>query len=956
MEARFGLLGELTLHLAGEPRKIPGPKAGLLLAALLLRPNELLTAEQLATTLWGERRPRTAAASLHNHLARLRSALGPERDRLRAARGAYALEVRPGELDTERFGALLRRAQDAYRAGEWGTVERESSGARALWRGRPLLEFPSLQESPEVSHLVELHLQAAELHCEARLQQGRYDGLATELLALTAEFPLHETFHRQLMLALHRSNRQGEALSVFHRLRRTLAEELGVDPGSGVQEALQEILGEGRGRPKAAPESSLEDSVSASPEVAARPMPATARPLNVPAQLPPADYGFCGRQAELRRLEGIRQDACQRPGTVTVIALSGTGGVGKTALAVQWAHGVRGHFPDGQLYLNLRGFCPSGPEVTPMDALRHLLDGLGVPHARIPATRDARTALLRTLTDGRRFLILLDNARNAEQVRPLLPGTSSSLVLVTSRDQLVGLVAVGGAHPVPLDLLSVEDARGLLTTRIGEDRARAEPAELDEIIELTARLPLALAVVAARAAVRPTLTMAELVGRLKIARGLDAFTGHDVFSNVRAVLSWSYETLTPEAARLFRLLAVHPGPGITAAAAASLSGRDQPQVIELLDEITQAHLIVQDADGRYAFHDLLRAYATEIGGLVDSRATRSAALGRQMAHYLYTAERGARLMDPQLVPLELPPSAPRLVRPDRLPGMAEAREWFTAEHAVLLSIIGQAAAEGLDRICWQLAYVIKTYLCWCEHWSDWRVTQTSALHAAQRMGDLAAQAHAHRSLGHAYSRSGRDDEAQAHLASALDLFAVLGDPVGQGDTELDIAAWHERRGSAEEALRHNELALEFFRVSGQRGAEAKALNNVGYFLTLLGDHARALAMCEQACRVFEELGDRRSLALTWDSLGLVHHGTGDHEQAIACYRHAIEGHREVGSRYSEAESLDHLGDTQLVAGEPHAAHESWRRAVELLEALDHDDADIVRAKLPAAIERICRSV
>lgn len=301
--------------------------------------------------------------------------------------------------------------------------------------------------------------------------------------------------------------------------------------------------------------------------------PGTGRPLDVvPAQLPPAGFGFAGRRAELARLAAVLDRTAGEPGTATVIAVTGTGGVGKTALAVHWAHRVRHRFPDGQLYVNLHGFCPAGSAVASADAVRGFLEGLGVPRVRIPATVEGRTGLFRSLTAGRRFLILIDNARDADQIRPLLPGASESLVLVTSRDRLSGLVAVEGAHSVSVGLLSAAEAREVLTARIGADRTSTEAAAVSEIVELTAGLPLALAIVSARAAVHPGLALAGLAGELRRACGLEAYAGQDQASDLRAVLSWSYETLSPGAARLFRLLAVHPGPSINAPAAASLAG------------------------------------------------------------------------------------------------------------------------------------------------------------------------------------------------------------------------------------------------------------------------------------------------------------------------------------------------------------------------------------------------
>ncbi|GGU81803.1 SARP family transcriptional regulator [Streptomyces litmocidini] len=941
---RFGLLGPLTAQDAAGPLVIGSAKVRLLLGILLLKRGQVVSSDELKAALWGTDLPATASSSLHNHVTRLRRALGPEgAGRLRSVPPGYLLDVDRGALDSDRHEDLLAAARSARLREDWETVRRACATALGLWRGSPLADLPGLGDDlpygPGLQALDEARLVALEWRCEADLRLGRYDGLAAELYALTEQHPLREGFHRHLMVALHRTDRQAEALAVFHRLRKILADELGVSPGRAVQEALTDILRGHTEIPRRTPASP--------PGAAPAPGngPATPAGPHIPAQLPPVSRYFSGRRTALARLDGLLEDARGHAGTGPIV-ISGPGGVGKTTLAVHWAHRVRAEFPDGQLHLNLRGFAPDGSAVTPDSALRGLLEGLGVPHARVPASREARTALYRTLTDGRRYLILLDNARDAEHVRPLLTGSATSLTVVTSRDQLLGLVAVEDAQPVALDVLSRDEARELLTARVGRARVTADPRAVDEVVELTARLPLALAVVGARAAVTPALGMTRLVERLRRARGLDAFTGSDARSDVRAVLSWSYETLSTDAARLFRLLAVHPGPGITAAVAGSLSALPASRVHALLTELAEANLVAEGEDGRYAFHDLLRAYAVELGEQADPGTSRGTALRRVTEHYLHTAQRGALLMDPQLAPVDPPlAAAGRGVRPERLADVGEAREWFTGEHAALVETVVRAGAAGLDLECWQLAYVLKTYLNWGGHWADAAAVQTAALEAAERMDDPAARARAHRSLAAALRWGSRDAEAGAHLDRALELFTAEGNLLGQADVHLDLAGRHEQQDRPEEALHHNERALGLFREAGHRSGEAKALNNVGYFHALLGDHAEALAMCDAARRVFEELGDRRSLALTWDSLGVVHQETGDLERAAHCFRLAAEGLREVGSPYHEAVSLDHLGDAESAAGRPERAGEAWQRAWELLDGLRHDDAEAVRLKL-----------
>ncbi|MEV4430139.1 BTAD domain-containing putative transcriptional regulator [Streptomyces sp. NPDC049602] len=944
---RFGLLGPLTAQDAAGPLVIGSTKVRILLGILLLKRGQVVSSDDLKAALWGTALPATASSSLHNHVTRLRRTLGPEgATRLRSVPPGYVLDVDRGALDSDRHEELLGTARTARLREDWPTVRRACAAALELWRGSPLADLPglghSLQYGPGLQALDEARLVALEWRCEADLWLGRYDGLAAELYALTEQHPLREGFHRHLMVALHRTDRQAEALAVFHRLRRILADELGVSPGRAVQEALADIL-RGHGEP-----------TSEAPASAPAPAPVTAQTAgdgtaspatgHIPAQLPPVSRYFSGRRAELARLDALLDDARRHAGTGPIV-VSGPGGVGKTTLAVHWAHRVRTDFPDGQLHLNLRGFAPDGSAVTPDGALRSLLEGLGVPRARVPASQEARTALFRTLTDGRRYLILLDNARDAAHVRPLLTGSTTSLTVVTSRDQLLGLVAVEDAQPVALDVLSPDEARELLTARVGHARVAADPGAVDEAVELAARLPLALAVVGARAAVTPALSLTRLVERLRRARGLDAFTGSDAWSDVRAVLSWSYETLSTDAAHLFRLLAVHPGPAITVSVAGSLAALPSPRVHALLTELAEANLVTEGADGRYAFHDLLRTYAVELGEQADAGTSRRTALRRMTEHYLHTAQRGALLMDPQLAPVGLPPKAGRGVDPEHLADIGEAREWFTGEHPALVETVVRAGAAGLDLACWQLAYVLKTYLSWGGHWADGAKVQTAALEAAERMGDATARARAHRSLAAALRWTARDPEAGTHLRRALDLFSAEGDLLGQADVHLDLAGRYEQRERPDEALNHNQRALDLFRALGHRSGEAKALNNVGYFQALLGNHAEALAMCDAARLVFEELGDRRSLALTWDSLGVVHQETGDLERAAHCFRVSAEGLREVGAAYHEAVALDHLGDVESAAGRPERAREAWQGAWELLDVLRHDDAEAVGRKL-----------
>jgi tetratricopeptide (TPR) repeat protein len=659
----------------------------------------------------------------------------------------------------------------------------------------------------------------------------------------------------------------------------------------------------------------------------------------IPRELPPAARHFGGRQRELAELVDLI-DGRQSVGTVVVSVVSGTAGVGKSTLAVHWAHQVAGRFPDGQLYVNLRGFDPDGGAMDPAVATRRFLDALGVPPARVPADPDAQSGLYRSLVAARRMLIVLDNARDATQVRPLLPAAPGCLVLITSRNLLSGLLAAEGAHLVLLDLFTSAEARQVLANRLGADRVAGESAAVDEIIERCGRLPLALAVVAARAVANPALPLAAVARELADAQGpLDVLADEDPYSDVRAVFSWSYRALTAPAARLFRLLSLHPGPDITAPAAASLAAVARPEARVMLTELNRGNLIAQRCPGRYSCHDLLRAYAADLAGRTDPADDRRAANRRVIDHYLHTARAANQLLDPALDP---PTDA---VAPEQLTDPGQALNWFTAEHAVLRGLVDHAARTGEDTSVGPLAHAVTPFLDRQGHWLDALAIWRTAVGSADRFGDQAGQAHAHRHLGRAYTRLCRFDDAGIHLYQALELANRNGDRTEQAHVSHILAILSERRGDLEESLHHDRQALDWYRETGHRQGVARMLNAIGWHLTLLGEHRPALVHCQQALTLLEELGDRVSQAHTWDSLGHAHHHLGQHARAVRCYQHAVDLAREIGDRFAEAEGLDRLGDAQIGSGDTHGAGLSWREALDILTELDHPSREQVRAKL-----------
>ncbi|HVQ96782.1 MAG TPA: tetratricopeptide repeat protein, partial [Mycobacteriales bacterium] len=677
-----------------------------------------------------------------------------------------------------------------------------------------------------------------------------------------------------------------------------------------------------------------------------RPLPAPpggadpVRPRIVPAQLPPDVAGFAGRADQLGQLDAMLAPAAN-PTAVVISAVSGMAGAGKTALAVHWAHRVAHRFPDGQLYVNLRGFDPGGQLMPPAEAVRGFLDALGVPADRIPTGLDAQVGLYRSLVAGRRMLVLLDNARDAAQVRPLLPGSGPPLTVVTSRDQLTPLVAAAGARPLLLDVLAAAEARELLAHRLGPARLAAEPAAVGEIVDRCARLPLALTVAASRAATNPTFPLAAIATELREARDrLDALAAGDHATDVRAVFSWSYAALAEPAARLFRLLGLHPGPDVSVPAAASLAGADPPAARRALAELVRASLLTERSPGRYAFHDLLRTYAAELTRAADPPGDRHAATGRLLDHYLHAGYAAERRIYPARDPVPPDPPGPG-VTPERPADHRAALDWLGTEHRVLLASIGLASRDGFGAHVWRLAWALDTFLDRQGHWPE----LVDAWQPALRLADRLARAHAHRGLARAHTLLGEYPAAHRHHRAALDLSIQLGNRTAQAHSHINLAILWERQGDPEQALNHTQLALHCYRAAGHQRGQALALNGVGWCHSLLGEHRQALRYCGQALTRLQQVGDRSGEAGCWDSLGYAHHHLGRHTEAIACYRRALRLFRGVNSRHEEAATLVHLGDAEHAAGHPDRARTAWTQALRILTDLADPTTPTLQSKL-----------
>ncbi len=670
-----------------------------------------------------------------------------------------------------------------------------------------------------------------------------------------------------------------------------------------------------------------------------------------PRQLPTRVPHFAGRARELAQLDAVLDEAASDRVTgatgVVISAIGGTAGVGKTALALHWAHRVAHRFPDGQLYANLRGFdAGSGRPADPGDVLRGFLDALGVHPERLPADTEGLAALYRSVLAGRRMLVLLDNAADVAQVRPLLPALPECLVIVTSRRELAALAAREGARLVQLDLLSEQEANELLVARLGRERAAAEPWAVIELAALCARLPLALSVVVARAAAAPKLPLSSLAAELTELGGrLDALDVGDPAANVRTVLSLSYRHLPEHSARMFRLLGLHPGPDISSAAAASLAGVTVPQARAALRDLTRASLLMEVTPGRYAFHDLLRAYAAELG--TSSEGTASATR-RMLDHYLHTAHRAHQVLYPgrELIGLDALADG---VTPETFGGKASALAWLQAESQVLLKVADLAEQAGFDAHAWRLPVVLWTFHFVCGHWHDGARLHRLALAAARRRGDRSGQAHVLRGLGALVMSVGAFDEAHQSLAAAQEAFSQLGDDLGLARADVIFSQTLEFQGRYAEALAVMGDALRLSETMpddpNMALVRASALNGSAWNSVQLGDLADARAFCVQAIELCQAIGYSPGEAGTWDTLGVVLQRLGEHYEAAPCFLRAISLDREMGNRFDLAMVLAHLGETYVSIGDTAGAREAWEESLSILRALHHPATATVQGQL-----------
>ena len=707
------------------------PQQRLLLAVLALQVGHVIPVGDLIDALWPDSPPTSARASIQVMVSRLRQILAdlPGEGVERCGDG-YRLVVAPCTTDVAEFRTLTRAARGAPDAAQAVSTFDQ---ALALWRGPALADVPDTARIEAIRFaLAEERFSAMQDRISALLNIGLDRQAAEELTSLVAAHPLAERPAGLLMLALYRCGRQADALQVFRDLRERLSGELAIEPGRDLQYLHQQILaGDIRLATGASPVTGSDEQLPRVQKLAA----ARDDPHSIPRQLPAGVAHFVGRAAELRVLDSLLTKLGSADGSVPISAITGTAGVGKTALALHWAHQTAQDFPDGQLYVNLRAFGPSRAPVRAADAIRGFLDALGVPAARRPTGVEAQAALYRSILAGKRMLVVLDNAGDEEQVRPLLPGADKSIVIVTSRRRLAGLAASEGAHLVNLDVLSQQEALDLLARRLGTDVRAIAPDAANQLVALCGQLPLALSVAAVRAAESPDLDLAALTIRMQDVRGrLDLLDLGERAGNVRTVFSWSYKNLSRPAARMFRLFAVHPGPDIGLGAAASLVGCPVGQATRILAELTGAHMVAEHRPGRWTFHGLLRAYANERVRSDEDQTEFDAAMQRALDYYLQTARSAAVRLSPERDSAFVLSAPAAGVEPDCIDNADEATAWYDAEQQVLAEVISWAAAAGFDTHAWQLACELADFFAIRARWREALAQAQQVLRLARASG------------------------------------------------------------------------------------------------------------------------------------------------------------------------------------------------------------------------------
>ena len=900
----FGVLGPLEVRRGGELAGMGTRRQRKVLGLLLLEPGQWLSADRLIELLWlDENPPRTARNVVQVCVSRLRALLGDGVPLLTAG-GGYRLEVDPGDIDAGQFQSAVQRAEGAADA-EAADLLRS---ALALWRG-PVLAgtFEDELRLRLCGGLEEARLAATENRMDAELRLGRHGQVTSELTDLVAAHPTRERFIYQLMLALYRDGQASRALEIYRLARARLTAELGIDPGAGLQGLEVAILRNSADLqpPKLAADTGAEPS-EPEPGAPAGELPAA------PAQLPAPARGFTGRDQEIGWLDELAQGQGSEPLAGRVAVLAGTGGIGKTALAVQWAHRAGSNFPDGQLFADLHGYATQ-PPARPIDVLARFLQALGVDADQIPHSTEAAAAAYRTRLAGRRVLIILDNAADADQVRPLLPGSPSCMTIVTSRSRLTGLIVRDAALPCRVTTLSASESRLLLARIVGDTRLAAETDAVSDLAGLCGGLPLALRIAGAHLTEQPHRSIGDYAEALRAGNRVAALAvTDDEHSTLTTTFDLSYRRLDDPSRRLFRLLSLVPGTDLTAPAAAALMASSAETAERLLRHLAAAHLCEETAAGRFTAHDLLRAYGAGKSQAEDTGSDRAAAVGRLFSWYLYAADAAGTVVSPRTVRLPLPP-ADADTAPAAFADRQEALDWLEAERSNLIAAVRHAAVHGPREIAWLLPDALDGYLGQQGHTIDRFTAARASLATATGAADAPAMAAAQIILGRAHHAAGEDEQARSQYQAALRTAGELSWPQARATALVGLGAIAGSSGPLQDALNHFTEALAIRRAAGTVTGQADLLANIGRVCVDLAELDRAVDCCQQALALYQrEHSPRESHG--WFCLGCAQHASGDLAGARECFDQARQLDHELGTVSNEARELAELAAVALDAG------------------------------------------
>jgi DNA-binding SARP family transcriptional activator len=938
---RFRLLGPLEVRAGEDWQGIGAPKWRSVLAVLLIRAGQIVPVDVLINEVWGDAPPAKAANLISIYVLRLRRLLGDADSTLLVTRApGYQLRTGPADSDAQVFEAAVRDGRRALAAGDAEAAATQLAEALALWHGSPLADVPPtpLVEA-EAERLAELRLDAAELRIRAELACGGHAQVIPELRRLLASHPLREGLWLALMQALDGAGRHAEALDAYSQARTAISDELGVDPGAELRQfyagllARDDVLARDGGE---APGDILAGAVTAGSAPAGSAPAASAGPrwVPVPAQLPMDVADFTGRDDQIRHLVGLLSSTGGDgdSGAVRIALVAGSGGLGKTSLAVHAAHRVRASFPDGQLFVDLLG--ATAHPLAAADVLARFLRDLGVDGRQIPLDEDERAARYRTSLAGRRVLVVLDNARDAAQVRPLLPGTASCAVLVTTRGRMPDLAST---RLVDLDVLDDDDALTLFTRIVGDERAAAEPEATAELLLACAGLPLAIRICAARLASRSGWTIRDLASRLRdTRRRLDEMRVGDL--EVRASFQVSFASLPASAhpdgitpADAFRMLGLWPGPSISSAAAAALFGTPENQAVDALETLVDAHLLESTAPDRYKFHDLLRVYSSERAMADLPGQVRDAAIGGLLRWYMRTADAAAQVVSPHRynIPLDAGEAdSPPLSFAD----IDDALAWYDSERVNVVAATRWASASGLHDIAWRLPAPLFSVFNRRGNWADLLTTHRIALESARQVGNRQGEAWILNNLGDALGRIG-DSEGIGHLEQALAIRHEIGDRKGEAQAANNLGDAYEYLGRTDEALDLLQRALDLNRQVGNRYGEGVALSNLGAAFLELKRAEDAIDSLQQARRAFAEVGYHDGEGYVMYILGDCYRTLGRDEEAMDCLRQSLHGHRAAGNWNRQAITLRLLASVQARNGLAQQARESWAQAAAIFEDL-----------------------